>query len=169
MQWKLGAIVLNTAVMAVAAVDILVQPIGSAKTEVLGHVTLDPEPSYQRALSGFEGPACVGVNTKDNGFECSVLTTIADEGDERIVLHLNPLGEPMRVDYSHNTTSKHGNKVTVVNWPPHGPEPLLKKPVPMKDNKVVEPEPQKSFIQKYWMYIVPFLLLMLVSGGGGEQ
>ncbi|KAM0793070.1 hypothetical protein ACM66B_000555 [Microbotryomycetes sp. NB124-2] len=43
------------------------------------------------------------------------------------------------------------------------------------DGKVLPPPAQKSFIQKYWMYIVPVLLLLMLSPpeeqqkGGGKQ
>lgn len=35
------------------------------------------------------------------------------------------------------------------------------------DGKVIAPPPEKSFIQKYWIYIVPVLVIMMM--GGGEE
>lgn len=33
------------------------------------------------------------------------------------------------------------------------------------DGKVVPPAAEKSFIQKYWLYIVPALIIIMMSGG----
>ncbi|BGP12953.1 hypothetical protein JCM10213_006592 [Rhodosporidiobolus nylandii] len=44
------------------------------------------------------------------------------------------------------------------------------KPVVLdKDGKIIPPPKEKSFIQKYWMYIVPVLLIILLNGGEAPQ
>jgi ER membrane protein complex subunit 10 len=35
------------------------------------------------------------------------------------------------------------------------------------DGQLPEEEVEKTFLQKYWMYILPIILLALTSGGGG--
>ncbi|GAA6060385.1 hypothetical protein JCM10212_004638 [Sporobolomyces blumeae] len=37
-----------------------------------------------------------------------------------------------------------------------------------KDGKVVAPPPPKSFLQKYWMYILPAVVFVLIGGGSEE-
>jgi len=46
------------------------------------------------------------------------------------------------------------------------PLPELRAPPALTtDGEPVKPVPEKSFIQKYWMYIVPLVIMLLVSGG----
>lgn len=59
--------------------------------------------------------------------------------------------------------------VEVVRQTP-GPTPHLNKPVVVNpDGKVDEQEPEKSFFQKYWMFIAGFIVLQLVMAGGGDK
>ncbi|GAA5983278.1 hypothetical protein JCM11641_002247 [Rhodosporidiobolus odoratus] len=54
----------------------------------------------------------------------------------------------------------------VVDEPPRPAQPKEQQPVRLdKDGKILPPPKEKSFIQKYWMYIVPVLLVMLMTGG----
>ncbi|KAL0949411.1 hypothetical protein HGRIS_009471 [Hohenbuehelia grisea] len=49
------------------------------------------------------------------------------------------------------------------------PLPELRVPPPLNEaGEPVKPPPEKSFIQKYWMYIVPVLLALLLTGGPEE-
>ena len=54
----------------------------------------------------------------------------------------------------------------------NGPEPVLAAPVVVNPDGV-EPvqEQEKTFLQKYWMYILPVAILLFTSGGagGGEE
>ncbi|POS84409.1 hypothetical protein EPUL_003987, partial [Erysiphe pulchra] len=43
-----------------------------------------------------------------------------------------------------------------------GPKPYLNKPVILKEGKVEVPEPEKSFLQKYW-WLIAAVLMVLVS------
>jgi len=50
------------------------------------------------------------------------------------------------------------------------PLPELKTPPPMTaEGEPVKPAPEKSFLQKYWMYIVAILLAIMLSGGSEEE
>ncbi|KAH9936932.1 hypothetical protein B0H21DRAFT_825433 [Amylocystis lapponica] len=50
------------------------------------------------------------------------------------------------------------------------PLPLLRTPPPLTpEGQPVQTVPEKSFIQKYWMYILAVLLVLVVSPGGGEE
>ncbi|KAH8929168.1 hypothetical protein BT69DRAFT_1276592 [Atractiella rhizophila] len=51
------------------------------------------------------------------------------------------------------------------------PEPTLKQPpkvVVDNTGKVKKEEPEKSFIAKYWMYILPIVVLFLLQGPAPE-
>ncbi|PNS13758.1 hypothetical protein CAC42_3251 [Sphaceloma murrayae] len=59
--------------------------------------------------------------------------------------------------------------VEVVQQKP-GPVPALNRPVVLRaDGKVEGAEPEKTFLQKYWWAIGIFLVIQLVSGGGGDK
>ncbi|GAA5940368.1 uncharacterized protein JCM15063_002614 [Sporobolomyces koalae] len=56
------------------------------------------------------------------------------------------------------------------------PTPQLPQPVESKtrvqvdkDGKVIPPAPPKSFLQKYWMYILPAVVFVLIGGGGADE
>ncbi|KDR83612.1 hypothetical protein GALMADRAFT_56494, partial [Galerina marginata CBS 339.88] len=64
------------------------------------------------------------------------------------------------------------NKVQRINStllvrPPHIPPlPELRAPPPITpEGEIVKPVPEKTFIQKYWMYIGAVVLIVLVGGG----
>jgi len=38
-----------------------------------------------------------------------------------------------------------------------------------KEGKVVPPPKPKSFIQKYWLYIVPVLIVLMMGGGAEDE
>jgi hypothetical protein len=49
-----------------------------------------------------------------------------------------------------------------------GPSPKLNSPAPVNpDGQPPVEEVEKTFLQKYWVYLVPLVLLALTSGGGG--
>jgi hypothetical protein len=53
---------------------------------------------------------------------------------------------------------------------PLGPDPLLNDPVVVKaDGEASTEEVEKTLFQKYWMYILPLVFILLTSGGGGGQ
>jgi len=50
------------------------------------------------------------------------------------------------------------------------PLPELHAPPPFTpEGEVVQPVPEKSFVQKYWMYIAALFLILLLGGGSEEQ
>lgn len=50
------------------------------------------------------------------------------------------------------------------------PLPELKAPPPLNPQGQVEPPvPEKTFLQKYWVYIVVGLIALMLSGGGDEE
>ncbi|GAA5862824.1 hypothetical protein JCM8547_006560 [Rhodosporidiobolus lusitaniae] len=50
--------------------------------------------------------------------------------------------------------------------PVQAAKPKEQQPVQVdKDGKILPPPKEKSFIQKYWMYIVPALLIIMIGGG----
>ena len=51
---------------------------------------------------------------------------------------------------------------------PNGPTPKLNSPVVFNpDGQPPVEEVEKTFLQKYWIYLIPVVLLALTSGGGG--
>ncbi|KAK9360484.1 hypothetical protein V1504DRAFT_476081 [Lipomyces starkeyi] len=83
-------------------------------------------------------------------------------------LHLTPSGKIWHVDYTYTpmTTARAQSSDALVLPPNRGPVAILKAPV--TSTKQAQDE-NKSFIQKYWMFIVPLLLVFMLGGGGGGQ
>ncbi|KAK9374416.1 uncharacterized protein V1513DRAFT_446328 [Lipomyces chichibuensis] len=79
-------------------------------------------------------------------------------------LHLTPSGKIWHVDYTYTPMTNAQSSDAVVLPPNRGPVAILKAPV--TSTKQVQEE-NKSFIQKYWMFIVPLLLVFMLGGGGG--
>ncbi|KAK9253993.1 hypothetical protein V1507DRAFT_456912 [Lipomyces tetrasporus] len=83
-------------------------------------------------------------------------------------LHLTPSGKIWHVDYTYKQNMTQRAKVAdaeVRVLPTNsGPVAILKAPV---INTKQALEENKSFIQKYWMFIVPMLLVFMIGGGGG--
>jgi len=56
------------------------------------------------------------------------------------------------------------NTTILFKRPTIPPHPVLRLPPALTaEGEAVQPPPQKSFIQKYWLYIVGFLLVMVVA------
>ena len=54
--------------------------------------------------------------------------------------------------------------------PQHPPAPPLKQPLPtMQDGSIAQPPPEKSFIQKYWIYLIPVAILLLMPPAEDEK
>ncbi|KAK9356696.1 hypothetical protein V1505DRAFT_93381 [Lipomyces doorenjongii] len=83
-------------------------------------------------------------------------------------LHLTSSGKIWHVDYTYTpmTTARAQSSDVLVFPPNRGPVAILKAPVTI--TKQVQDE-NKSFIQKYWMFIVPLVLVFMLGGGGGGQ
>ncbi|KAK7206306.1 hypothetical protein BZA70DRAFT_276262 [Myxozyma melibiosi] len=81
-------------------------------------------------------------------------------------IHLSSSGRPWHIDYGRRHPSFPSTPEVNVVSPAKGPVATLKAPV-IQGDKVVE-EDNRSFIQKYWMFIVPMLLVFMLGGGGGQ-
>jgi len=138
---------------------------------------------YQVALErpGFREEDWTFTSTK----ACFLTTRVADS----IAVILNRDGTPMSLNYDILGTASNGacpnshthaknshahsrasqsaifTNTTVSLTRPHQPPlPILKAPPLMTpDGKPVVPPPEKSLIQKYWIYAVPVLMLLLLA------
>ncbi|KAJ3041131.1 hypothetical protein HDV00_009845 [Rhizophlyctis rosea] len=96
---------------------------------------------------------------------------------DHFTLHVNERGQPWHVDYllpsadckavsQGPVKSQFKTQVTLL-YPVPASRPQLEAIVQgTPDGK---PPPEKSFLQKYWMYLVPVLILLLLSGGDDQQ
>ncbi|EJD01418.1 uncharacterized protein FOMMEDRAFT_147942 [Fomitiporia mediterranea MF3/22] len=105
-----------------------------------------------------------------------------------ITLHLDRAGTPFHIDYFladipasgacpstkqlrtrnlDQATFLHPSNTTInVRHATGPPLPELRVPPPLSPKgQVIPPEPEKSFIQKYWMYIVAALFVLIFAGG----
>ncbi|GJJ07488.1 hypothetical protein Clacol_001690 [Clathrus columnatus] len=106
--------------------------------------------------------------------------------EDIITLHLSSSNQPYAVDYFVHPTPHDGKcpssslaafkEVSFTNTtirrlyraPP--PQPELRAPLPVSaTGEPIQPSPEKSFIQKYWVYIVIALVGILISGGSPED
>ncbi|KAG1759811.1 hypothetical protein EDD22DRAFT_904273 [Suillus occidentalis] len=95
-----------------------------------------------------------------------------------IVIHFSATGEPFAIDYSVSPVPGDGicpatntdnypahNASVVLKSPRMAPLPELRIPPPLTpEGEPVVPVPEKSFVQKYWIYIVVVLGALLISG-----
>jgi len=62
------------------------------------------------------------------------------------------------------------NTTLLIQYPTKPPQPTLKTPPPLTpEGTPVVPVPEKSFIQKYWMYMGAVLIAILMTGGGEPE
>ncbi|KAJ2590487.1 hypothetical protein H4R99_007085 [Coemansia sp. RSA 1722] len=96
---------------------------------------------------------------------------------ETFVVHLSQDGSLLHVDYSAGKSENCDKSQTPVDSPAFSTSVVVKRrvqgPAPelamaasidMNTGKEKEPEPQKSFLAKYWYYIVPIVLMLMLSG-----
>ena len=91
---------------------------------------------------------------------------------EEITLYLSSDYTPYHISYALRPSISEETVVRVITDPliANGPEPVLSPPVVVSpDGAPAVEEQEKSFIQKYWMYLVPVAVLLLTSGGGGGE
>ncbi|KAG2154918.1 uncharacterized protein EDB93DRAFT_1335794 [Suillus bovinus] len=95
-----------------------------------------------------------------------------------IVIHFSATGEPFAIDYSVSPVPQDGicpvtntgsypahNASVVLKSPRMAPLPELRIPPPLTpEGEPVAPVPEKSFVQKYWIYMVVVLGALLISG-----
>jgi len=108
---------------------------------------------------------------------------------DSIFLHLAGNGEPSAINYFLSPLPPDGvcpfttraearvmkplvfaNTTVHVQKPRLPPLPELRPPPPLTpEGKVVTPEPEKSLLQKYWIYILAFLVFLVMSPGAPEE
>ncbi|CAL1700551.1 unnamed protein product [Somion occarium] len=111
---------------------------------------------------------------------------------ESITLHVSSGGTPYAIDYfvgpiphngacpKHRPVSKTSpetlaikpitNTTVLLSSPRSPPQPQLRAPPPLTtEGKVVEPVPEKNFLQKYWIYILVAVLALLLSPAPPEE
>lgn len=97
-----------------------------------------------------------------------------------ITIHVSPFGEPLGLDYfvspvlpngfcpPPSETSKYypvHNTTVFVKSPRSPPAPNLRAPPPLtQDGAPISPTPEKSFLQKYWIYIAIVFVTLMISG-----
>ncbi|KAH7930743.1 hypothetical protein BV22DRAFT_1054533 [Leucogyrophana mollusca] len=105
---------------------------------------------------------------------------------DTLVLHFSASGQPFALDYfvspvPHNGACPstleshpqkypaHANTTVLLKYPRLPPLPELRAPPPLTpEGEPIAPLPEKSFIQKYWIYIVIGLGALLISGPSEE-
>lgn len=173
------ALLCNVIAAGTKDIDILASPLNGGELERLGTVALDTstlEATYYKVQDATStGVRCVGTKNKSGEFSCMNVATIASNTVAEITLYLDIDEEVANLAYvEHLTANTNGDSyekvssVEIIVSPHEGPKPELKEPVKLVNGQVQQPEQEKSFIQKYWIYIVPALLMMMVSGGGQQ-
>ena len=89
---------------------------------------------------------------------------------EEITLHLSSGNVVYHISYILTPSDEQSTVVKVIpdRSIPEGPNPILSTPVVVNPNgQPPEEEVEKTFLQKYWMYLLPIIILAMTSGGGG--
>jgi hypothetical protein len=89
---------------------------------------------------------------------------------EEITLHVSSDDVVYHISYILKSSTSQDTIVKVVPdlLIPEGPSPKLNPPPPVNpDGQPPVEEVEKTFLQKYWIYLVPLVLLAVTSGGGG--
>lgn len=89
---------------------------------------------------------------------------------EEITLHLSSGNVVYHISYVLIPSAEQSTIVKVIpdRSIPEGPNPILSTPVVVNpDGQPPEEEVEKTFLQKYWMYLLPIIILAMTSGGGG--
>ncbi|KAJ2515903.1 hypothetical protein H4217_004906 [Coemansia sp. RSA 1939] len=115
------------------------------------------------------------------------LNTDAKRLEETFVVHQKDNGDVFHIDYdagkSENCARKEGKNQQQSNSDPtvlsrvlvsqqkQGPVPKLAAAanIDVSTGKEVQPEPQKSFLAKYWYYLIPIVFLLLLGGEEPQQ
>ncbi|KAK0537480.1 hypothetical protein OC842_001626 [Tilletia horrida] len=81
-----------------------------------------------------------------------------------LVLGTDACPLPQSGAYAKRWTEIEGVNTTIrVGTPVLAADPPLRAPIPVKEDGTPDtPPPEKSFLQKYWMYLVPILILMFI-------
>lgn len=148
----------------VAATSILARPADGSPVVTLGTIDLDT-PSFT-STSDFSGEACIGLNNVAGSFVCHVLAQIESGKGKEFTVETKD-GVVSKINYKKGLPAAE-DSVTIAQTQA-APEAAIKEPVQLVNNEILQDEPEKTFIQKYWMYIVPILLLLLLGGSAPEE
>ncbi|QRW16456.1 transmembrane protein [Rhizoctonia solani] len=158
-----------------------------------GTVVLTPTgPSYAPANAFRDQLATWIASTPDTRYEIA-LETDGDQDDwprssvklchltsayeEYLTLHKTVSGDIFALDYHLDSVPKWRMSPYTVGYvyckygcPSQVPHSGVYVPPPMgADGQPIKPVSEQSFIQKYWMYIVPALIILLVLPAGPEE
>ncbi|KAJ3183420.1 hypothetical protein HDU87_006739 [Geranomyces variabilis] len=169
--------------------------LGSSAPSLRGSIVYDPASLKRSANKYVAGSATAGsvvsagantdpremyrVYVEGDGVKLTAAVPLcmleASEYQEQITLHLDSNGVPWHLDYLVGATScekpakplgRTPKTLVFIERALAGTRPKLEQMVETTvDGK---PEPEKSFIQKYWFYIVPAVLILLLQSGGEE-
>ncbi|KAI9574694.1 hypothetical protein HD554DRAFT_2049235 [Boletus coccyginus] len=96
-----------------------------------------------------------------------------------ITVHFSPSGLPFAIDYFVSPVPHDGscpppntrksypahNTTVILMSPRQPPQPELRTPPPLTaEGEPIAPAPEKSFLQKYWIYMVLIFGVLLISG-----
>ncbi|KFY46846.1 hypothetical protein V494_00302 [Pseudogymnoascus sp. VKM F-4513 (FW-928)] len=169
------------------ATIVSIQPIDASTSSIdpLAHIQYDPT-TLEAVIASYDSPdvapgaglARVGVYDKATKAWASSTSILSMENFTKgyapvITLSLGPGGDVIgvsckseKIDAGH--TRDFGPKVTVRRTA-DGKTPSLNRPIALsKEGKVEKEEPEKTFMQKYWMFGMGILLVLVLSGGGDK-
>ncbi|KFY04104.1 hypothetical protein O988_00981 [Pseudogymnoascus sp. VKM F-3808] len=164
-----------------------IQPIepSISSVDTLAHIQYDPT-TLEAVIASYDSPdvasgaglARVGIYDKAANTWASSTSILTMENFTKgyapvITLSLGPGGDVIgvsckseKIDAGH--TRDFGPKVTVRRTA-DGTTPNLNRPIALsKEGKVEEEVPEKTFLQKYWMFGMGILLVLAMSGGADK-
>ncbi|OBT57170.1 hypothetical protein VE04_03170 [Pseudogymnoascus sp. 24MN13] len=117
---------------------------------------------YDKATTAWAcSPSILSLENFTKGYAPVITLSLGPDGD---VIGVSCKSE--KIDAGH--TRDFGPKVTVRRTA-GGKKPNLNRPIALsKEGKVEEEEPEKTFLQKYWMFGMGILLVLVLSGGGDK-
>lgn len=89
---------------------------------------------------------------------------------EEITLYLSPENTVYQISYTLKPSTSPSTSIHVIpdRLIPYGPEPVLNIPVVVNpDGTPPVQEKEKTLLEKYWIYLIPLVFIVLTSGGGG--
>ncbi|EUC66335.1 transmembrane protein, putative [Rhizoctonia solani AG-3 Rhs1AP] len=150
-------------------------PAGAFRDQLVAWISSSPDARYDIALETDGNP--------DDWPRSSVkLCHLTATYEEFLTLHKTVSGDIFALDYHLDSVPKNGacphtpsamyiaSTDVQIKSPSPAFTPRLRVPPPMSsDGKPITPVPEQSFIQKYWMYIVPGLIILLVLPAGPDD
>ncbi|KDQ20699.1 hypothetical protein BOTBODRAFT_26717 [Botryobasidium botryosum FD-172 SS1] len=108
---------------------------------------------------------------------------LASSTSEIIRLHVGSSGAAFALDYFVSPVPRDGscssalsrvpslgNTTVTLKYPTQPPRPKLRVPPPLTaEGQPLVPPPEKTFIQKYWIYGVIIFMFMVLSGAGPDE